>query len=146
MTRDSSQRHFYKISEFLIDKPTLCALKEMSIFCFSGDCDGFDASGCLRLHWLVRLLITCRVELLCLVVCIARQCQIVSSFVPGGCCVPRQMLMRAGVLSWIKPGKRLRSSLGSDVTMIKIGANILFCLSSRSMPHFKDQAPQLAQR
>jgi len=37
MTRDSSQRHFYKISEFLIDKPTSCALKEMSIFCFSDD-------------------------------------------------------------------------------------------------------------
>jgi len=27
-----------------------------------GECDGFDASSCLRLHWLVRLLITCRVE------------------------------------------------------------------------------------
>jgi len=64
-TGDSSQSHFYKISEFLIDKPTSCALKEMSIF--------------------------------------------------------------ASV-------------------MIKIGANFLFCLASRSMPHFKDQAPQLAQR
>jgi len=32
MTRDSCQSHFYKISEFLIDKPTSCALKEMSIF------------------------------------------------------------------------------------------------------------------
>ena len=30
-----------------------------------GECDGFDACGCLRLHWLVRLLITCRVELHC---------------------------------------------------------------------------------
>jgi len=30
--------------------------------------------------------------------------------------------------------------------MIKIGANFLFCLSSRSMLHFKDQAPHLAQR
>jgi len=28
--------------------------------------------------------------------------------------------------------------------MIKIGTNFLFCLSSRSMLHFKDQAPQLA--
>jgi len=37
MTRDSSQSHFYKISEFLIDKPTLCELKDMSIFCFSDD-------------------------------------------------------------------------------------------------------------
>jgi len=35
---DSSQSLFYKISEFLIDKPTSCALlKEMSIFCFSDD-------------------------------------------------------------------------------------------------------------
>ena len=30
--------------------------------------------------------------------------------------------------------------------MIKIGGNFLFCLSSRSMLHFKDQALQLAQR
>jgi len=30
--------------------------------------------------------------------------------------------------------------------MLKIGANFLFCLSSRSMLHFKDQTPQLAQR
>jgi len=30
--------------------------------------------------------------------------------------------------------------------VIKIGANFLFCLSSRSMLHFKDQASQLAQR
>jgi len=30
--------------------------------------------------------------------------------------------------------------------MIKIGANFLFRLSSLSMLHFKDQAPQLAQR
>ena len=35
MTRNSSQSHFYKILEFLIDKPSSCALKEMSIFCFS---------------------------------------------------------------------------------------------------------------
>ena len=34
-----SQSHFYKISEFLIDKATSCALKEMSIFCFSNDQD-----------------------------------------------------------------------------------------------------------
>jgi len=39
MTRDSSQSHFYKISEFLIDKLTSCALKEMCIFCFSDDQD-----------------------------------------------------------------------------------------------------------
>ena len=39
------------------------------------------------------------IALLCLVVCIARRCQIVSSFVPDGCCVALQMLMRAGVLS-----------------------------------------------
>jgi len=38
-SRDSSESHFYKISEFLIDKPTLCALKEMSIFCFRDDQD-----------------------------------------------------------------------------------------------------------
>jgi len=30
--------------------------------------------------------------------------------------------------------------------MIKIGANFLFCLSSRSMLHFKNQVLQLAQR
>ena len=30
---DSSQSQFYKISEFLIDKPTSCALKEM-VYCF----------------------------------------------------------------------------------------------------------------
>jgi len=39
MTRDSSQSHFHKISEFLIDKPTSCALKEMSIFYFSDNQD-----------------------------------------------------------------------------------------------------------
>ena len=38
------------------------------------------------------------IALLWLVVCIARRCQTVSSFVPGGC-VALQMLMRAGVLS-----------------------------------------------
>jgi len=37
MTRDSSQSHFHKISEFLIDKPTSYALKEMCIFCFNDD-------------------------------------------------------------------------------------------------------------
>jgi len=31
-----------------------------------GKCDGFDASGCLCLHWLVRFLITGRIELHCL--------------------------------------------------------------------------------
>ena len=40
-----------------------------------------------------------------------------SSFVPGGCCVTLQMLMRAGVLSSIKPGERFRSSQGSVVTI-----------------------------
>jgi len=39
VTQDTSQSHFYKISEFLIDKPTSCALKEISIFCFSDDQD-----------------------------------------------------------------------------------------------------------
>jgi len=39
MTRDSIQSHFYKVSEFLIDKLTSCALKEMNIFCFSNDQD-----------------------------------------------------------------------------------------------------------
>jgi len=29
--------------------------------------------------------------------------------------------------------------------VIKIGANFLFCLYSRSMLHFKGQVPQLAQ-
>jgi len=37
MTRDSSQSHFYKISEFLMDKPSSFAYKEMRIFCFSDD-------------------------------------------------------------------------------------------------------------
>jgi len=37
MTQDSSQSHFYKISERLMDKPCLFAHKEMSIFCFSDD-------------------------------------------------------------------------------------------------------------
>ena len=74
------------------------------------------------------------IALLCLVVCIARRCQIVSSFVPGGCCVAPQMLMRAGVLSWIKPGERFRSSLGSVVTNITINCNktfgVFFCLKA----------------
>jgi len=39
LTRDSSQRHFYKISEFLKDKPSSFAHKEMRIFCFSDDQD-----------------------------------------------------------------------------------------------------------
>jgi len=39
MTRDSSQSHFYKISEPLTDKPSSFAHKEMSIFCFSDDQD-----------------------------------------------------------------------------------------------------------
>jgi len=36
-----------QISEFLIDKPTSCALKEMSIFCFSDDQDWRKLSVCL---------------------------------------------------------------------------------------------------
>ena len=44
---DSSQSHFYKISEFLIDKPTSCALKEKSMFCFSDDQDWCKFSVCL---------------------------------------------------------------------------------------------------
>jgi len=39
MTRDSSQSHFYKISEFLVDKPSSFAHKEMSICCISDDQD-----------------------------------------------------------------------------------------------------------
>jgi len=31
---DSSESHFFKIFEFLVDKPTSCALKEMNIFLF----------------------------------------------------------------------------------------------------------------
>jgi len=34
---DSSQSHFYKISEFLMGKPSSFAHKEMRIFCFSDD-------------------------------------------------------------------------------------------------------------
>ena len=60
------------------------------------------------------------IALLCLVVCIARWCQIVSSFVPGGCCVALQMLICASVLSWIKPGESFRASLGSVVTLISM--------------------------
>jgi len=37
--RDSSQSHFYKISEFLMDKPSSLAHKKMRIFCFSDDQD-----------------------------------------------------------------------------------------------------------
>ena len=64
------------------------------------------------------------IALLCLVVCIARRCQIVSSFVPGGCCVALQMLMRADVFSWIKPGERFSSSLGS---VVKIYSTNIIC-------------------
>jgi len=32
MTRDSSQSHFYKIAEFLMDTPSSFAHKEMRIF------------------------------------------------------------------------------------------------------------------
>jgi len=39
MTRDSSRSHFYKISEFLMDKASSFAHKEISIFCFSDDHD-----------------------------------------------------------------------------------------------------------
>jgi len=39
MTRVWSQSHFYKISEPLMDKPSLFAHKEMSIFCFSDNQD-----------------------------------------------------------------------------------------------------------
>jgi len=39
MARDSSQSHFYKIFEFLMDKPSSFARKDMSIFCFSDDQD-----------------------------------------------------------------------------------------------------------
>jgi len=77
--------------------------------------------------------------LLRLVVWIARRCQIVSSFVPGGCCVALQMLMRVGVLSWIKPGEKFRSSLGSVVTIYstKKWINNCFALESCGKPgHF----------
>jgi len=36
---DSSQSHFYKIDEFLMDKPSSFAHKQMRIFCFSDDQD-----------------------------------------------------------------------------------------------------------
>jgi len=36
---DSSQIHFYNIFEFLMDKPSAFAHKEMSILCFSDDQD-----------------------------------------------------------------------------------------------------------
>jgi len=40
MTRlDSSRSHFYKISQFLMDKSISFAHKEISIFCFSDDQD-----------------------------------------------------------------------------------------------------------
>ena len=39
ITGDSRQSHFYKISEFLMDKPTSFAHKEMSIFSFSDNRD-----------------------------------------------------------------------------------------------------------
>jgi len=39
MTRDLSQSHFYKISEFLMDKPSSFVHEEMSTFCFSDDQD-----------------------------------------------------------------------------------------------------------
>jgi len=39
MSGDSTQSQFYKISEFLIGKPTSFAYKDMSIFCFSDDQD-----------------------------------------------------------------------------------------------------------
>jgi len=44
MTRDSSQSHFYKIFEPLIDKPSSFAHKEMSTFCFSDDQDWHEFS------------------------------------------------------------------------------------------------------
>jgi len=37
VSRDYSQSHFKKISEFPMDKPRSFAHKELSIFCFSGD-------------------------------------------------------------------------------------------------------------
>jgi len=39
MTQDSSQSHFYKISEPLMGKPSSFSHKEMIIFCFSDDRD-----------------------------------------------------------------------------------------------------------
>jgi len=47
MTRDSSQIHFYKVSEFLMDKLSSFAHKEMSIFCFSDDEDWRKFLFCL---------------------------------------------------------------------------------------------------
>ena len=64
-----------------------------------------------------------RIALLCLVVCIARRCQIVFGFVPSGCCATLQMLMRSGV-SWIEPGERFRSSLDSVVTGVAVKMQI----------------------
>jgi len=44
MTRDSRQSQFYKISAFLMDKPSLFAHKEISIFGFSDDQDWWKFS------------------------------------------------------------------------------------------------------
>jgi len=45
MARDTIQSHFHKTSEFLMDKPTSFALKEMSSFCFSDDQDWLKFSA-----------------------------------------------------------------------------------------------------
>jgi len=47
MTRDSNKSHFYKISGFLMDKPSSFEHKEISIFCFSDDQIAGDFLFCL---------------------------------------------------------------------------------------------------
>jgi len=63
MTRDSSQSHFYKITGFLMDKPSSFAHKEMRIFCFSDDQDWgnflFCLSSCAMLHFKDQVSPTC---------------------------------------------------------------------------------------
>jgi len=49
ITRDSSQSHFYKSSEFLMDKPNSFAHKEMGNFGFSNDQDWGDFLFCLHI-------------------------------------------------------------------------------------------------
>jgi len=55
MTRDLSQSHFYKFSEFLIDKPTSCALEKWAFFASVvikiGANFQFCLSNCSMLHF-----------------------------------------------------------------------------------------------
>jgi len=47
ITRDSSQSHFYKSSEFPMCKPCLFAHKEISIFCFRDGQDWWNFLFCM---------------------------------------------------------------------------------------------------